>query len=182
MANTKQTAFAKSAWAVLETMGKAQGFSILGLEFEEVEAAEPLEASKDVVKSLDVKILKTQEEEERYVLGIVLEPTLEMNAPDSQGDVYSAEEVRLAALSFMEDYQIMGVQHKEEAAGRIKILESWIQRDDAVIEGQTVVKGTWMLGARIVDDDLWLAVKEGRITGWSIGGVAQRTPLNLASS
>lgn len=147
----------------------------------------PIDRSWGVTKSNDsgariekrVRLVKsaTPDEEERYVLGIVLEPTLEMGEPDSQGDLYSAEEVRKAAYGFMENSQAFKIQHKEDAGDRIKILESWLAREDATIEGQKVVKGTWLLGVRIVDDALWAAVKDGSFTGFSIGGVATRTPL-----
>jgi len=122
-----------------------------------------------------VRLLKSAEE--RYVLGVVLEPTLELNKPDSQGDVYSAEDVRQAAFNFMQKHQTMGIQHEEAAGGKIRILESWIQRDNTTIDGQEIAAGTWLMGVRIVDDELWAAVKSGAFTGFSIGGVAQRTPV-----
>lgn len=125
-----------------------------------------------------VRLLKS--DEERYVLGVVLEPTLELNKPDSQGDVYSAEDVRQAAYNFMQKSQTIGIQHKSTAGDKIKILESWIQRDDTTIDGQKIYAGTWLMGVRIVDDDLWAAVKDGSFTGFSIGGVAQRTPVGAS--
>jgi hypothetical protein len=120
-------------------------------------------------------VFKTQEE--KYVLGIVLEPLKEMGETDSQKDLYSAEEVRKAAYLFMEEFADMGVQHTELANDKLKILESWIQREDAVIEGVKVIKGTWLMGVRVVDDTLWEKVKKGEITGFSIGGIASRTPV-----
>ena len=43
-----------------------------------------------------IPVFKTAED--RFVLGIVLEPTKELNKPDSQNDVYSADEVREGRL------------------------------------------------------------------------------------
>jgi hypothetical protein len=43
--------------------------------------------------------------------------------------------------------------------------------------GRPLPKGTWMLAARFVDDELWNKVKARQITGWSIGGLATRTPI-----
>lgn len=120
-------------------------------------------------------VIKTQDE--KYALGIVLEPLKEMGQMDSQNDLYSAAEVKKAAYLFMEEFANMGVQHTELANSKIKILESWIQRDDAVIEGTSVTKGTWMMAVRFIDDDLWTKVKKGEITGFSIGGIASRTPV-----
>jgi hypothetical protein len=121
--------------------------------------------------------------EQRLVTGIVLEPTKEMGQPDSQGDLYSAAEVEQAALRFMENYQQLGLQH-QEMVGRdcMRIVESWIQPDDTVIGGQPVVKGTWLMTVRVVDDQLWKDIREGRLTGFSIGGSATRTPVTRSPS
>lgn len=120
-------------------------------------------------------VIKTKEE--KYALGIVLEPLKEMGQVDAQNDLYSAEEVKKAAHLFMEEFANMGVQHTELANSRIRILETWIQRDDAVIEGVTVTKGTWLMAVKFIDDELWEKVKKGEITGFSIGGKASRTPV-----
>ncbi|MCA9610234.1 MAG: DNA adenine methylase, partial [Myxococcales bacterium] len=57
--------------------------------------------------------------DERYVLGVVLEP----ETVDAQGDVYSADEVRKAAHRFMEEYQGLGLQHELRVNDQVKILE-----------------------------------------------------------
>jgi hypothetical protein len=110
--------------------------------------------------------------DERYVLGVVLEPETE----DSQKDIYSAEEIRQAAHKFMEAYGSIGLMHKVALGGRVAILESWIAPCDFDLNGQHVKKGTWMLAIRVKDDDLWDAVKKGELTGFSIGGSAIRRP------
>ena len=37
-------------------------------------------------------------------------------------------------------------------------------------------KGTWLLAVHILADDLWAQVKDGQLTGFSIGGAARRVP------
>jgi DNA adenine methylase len=126
----------------------------------------------------NVRVCKTEQlGEERYVLGVVLEP----DTVDSQGDIYSAETVRQTAYKFMEEYENIGLQHSGLINDKVKILESWIQRDDSNIGGQLVKAGTWMLAVRVLDDELWAAVKDGRITGFSIGGTGKRLPLVTSS-
>jgi len=120
--------------------------------------------------------------EERFVLGIVLEPTLEMGQPDSQNDVYSAAEIEKAAHNWMQRYKQLGVQHKEKADNRIEILESYIQRGDTVVNGQIVKSGTWCMAVRVVDDQLWADVKAGNFTGFSIGGMANRQPVESTTA
>jgi len=117
-----------------------------------------------------VKLFKAEEtaKEERYVLGIVLEP----ETVDAQNDVYSSDEIRKAAHGFMERYGHIGLMHRKLIDGRVKILESYLAPLDFTVAEQPVKKGTWLLAARIVDDELWEAVKRGEFTGWSIGGTA----------
>lgn len=128
-------------------------------------ASEALQHVTRVIKGANPK-------DERYVLGIVLEPETE----DSQKDIYSAEEIRQAAHKFMEQYGSIGLMHKVALGGRVAILESWIAPCDFDLNGQHVKKDTWMLAIRVKDDDLWDAVKKGELTGFSIGGSAIRRP------
>lgn len=117
-----------------------------------------------------VKLFKT--EEERFVLGAVLEP----DTVDSQKDFYTAESIRDAAHSFMEHYQALGKQHSEIVTGKLKILESYLAPSTFEMGEETIKKGTWLLAIRVADDDLWDQVKKGDFTGFSIGGAAYRKP------
>ena len=117
------------------------------------------------------KMIPNEEREERFALGVVLEP----ETVDAQGDIYSAGEIRKAAHEYMAAHQTIGIQHKRKAEG-VKILESYIAPADFEIEGQEVKKGSWLIGARFENDTLWSDVKAGRLTGWSIGGAAVREP------
>lgn len=125
---------------------------------------------KFLPKGRQMAILKT--DEERYVLGIVLEPETE----DSQSDIYSADEVRKAAHDFMANFQNIGLMHRTIINGKAQILESYLAPATFKIDGQSVKKGTWLFGVRVSDDDLWAEVKDGGLTGFSIGGSAVRTP------
>ena len=124
---------------------------------------------------------KSAPEEERYTLGIVLEPTKELRKPDAQEDIYSAAEVRKAAFDYMLNSQLHKIQHTcfkgKEFTDAVKIVESYLAPVDMTIGGRFVAKGTWLMGLKYLDDDVWKAVKEGRITGYSIGGWAVRTPV-----
>jgi len=114
--------------------------------------------------------------DERFVLGVVLEPEV----VDAQGDIYSAEEIRSAAHKFMEDFQGLGLQHRDRVNGDVKILESYLAPDDLVIGGTAMKKGTWLFGVRVLSDELWGMVKDGELTGFSIGGSARRTAEDAA--
>lgn len=126
------------------------------------------------------KLIRKQEEdedeEERFVYGVVLEP----DGVDAQDDTIDAGEIRVAAHKFMEDFQNLGLQHMRFINGKAKILESFIAPEDFRIGGELVKKGTWVFGVRVLDDSIWKAIKEGLITGFSIGGSAIREAVDAA--
>ena len=125
------------------------------------------------------KALVVKAEDERVVIGVVLEPTKEMGQPDTQRDVYSAAEVQKSAYNYMEHHQNVGLQHQADISDKVHVILNWVTLEDTTINGQPVTKGTWLMGVRVNDDALWADVKAGKITGFSIGGVATRTPTSV---
>jgi DNA adenine methylase len=112
-------------------------------------------------------------EEERYTLGVVLEP----DVVDAQNERYSKEEVRRACHRFAEFYLNAGLMHRELANGRIVILENYLAPCDFVAEnGEAVKEGTWLQGRGYRDHEIWQKIKNGELTGLSIGGSAIRKP------
>ena len=145
-----------------------------------------LQRDLDKVLKRDIQILKRDEEdeEERYVLGVVLEPNDGTGEtpldPDSQADIYSEEDVRAAAHGWMEHHRNLGLQHQAFITGAAKVLESYLAPVDFDVQTaggvEHVRKGTWLLAVRVVNDDLWHRVKTRELTGFSIGGSAVREP------
>lgn len=126
-------------------------------------------------RALPMVIMKRQDgaDEERTVFGVVLVP----ETVDSQGDIYSEEEIRKTMYRFMERYQRFGLQHRTIRPD-ILPLECYQAPMDIPEEvfGQPIKKGTWLLRVRIQSDAIWRDVKSGKITGFSIGGSAIRRP------
>ncbi len=129
------------------------------------------------VVDLAQPIIKRGSEEERFTLGVVLEP----DVVDAQNDRYSKEEVRRACHRFAEFYLNAGLMHRELANGRIVILENYLAPCDFVAEnGEQVKEGTWLQGRGYRDDEIWQKIKNGDLTGLSIGGSAIRKPIENA--
>jgi site-specific DNA-adenine methylase len=133
------------------------------------------------------------DEAERFVLCVVLEPNDGSKGapldPDAHKDIYSAEEIYRAAHWYMERYQRHKLQHGRGdlyrgrflPKSKIQILESTIVRwpgtmTDPQGKQQKIRKGTWLLGLKIHDDQIWQKILRGEITGLSIGGTAVRAP------
>lgn len=123
------------------------------------------------------------QQEERFILSMVLEPTEGEGVdfkPDTQDDVYTAEEIRKGCHYWMENGGAIDLMHSWEAMGKndVRILEVYIAPVDFDNGGEKVLKGSWMLALRIVNDALWQAIKEKKLGAYSIGGVAERAPVN----
>lgn len=143
----------------------SEGWPLEDWNPDELEEVDAFAKSVALIKGIDP-------DDERYVLGIVLEP----EAVDAQGDIYSAEEIRRAAHRFMEEFGGLGLMHRLRVNGQVKVLESYLAPADFTIGDIKVRKGTWLLAVRILSDELWEQVKDGLLTGFSIGGSARRQP------
>jgi DNA adenine methylase len=129
--------------------------------------------SKRAITGHELQLIKAGSPDERFVLGVVLEPEV----TDAQGDIYSAEEVRTAAHRFLSDAPaVWFMHHTPLERASVRILESYIAPTDIEFPGGLVRKGTWLLALRILDDSLWGAVKRGELTGLSIRGSAIGAP------
>jgi len=135
------------------------------------------EEEGDDLSKFDVRVLKAETEEERTVLGVVLEP----ETVDAQNDIYSEDEIRKTAYRFMERYQQFGLMHKEIVPSVLP-LESYLAPVDFELNGQKVKKGTWLVRVRVLDDGIWKRVQSGELTGFSIGGSAIRRPDTVRSA
>jgi rubrerythrin len=127
------------------------------------------EAEKRCSKSITVPIIKSKGDQQ-IVYGVVSEP----DTIDLQGDRLSKEEIEKACHRFMLTSQKIGKEH--EGPAKADIIESYIAPMDFTCGGQTVRKGSWVMAVKIHDPDLWAAVKNGDITGFSIAGTGDRTP------
>lgn len=139
-------------------------------------------------KSAQTRIIKDgeTEKEERFVLSMVLEPNDGQDGapmkPDTQNDVYSKTDVRAACHVWMEYYGALDLMHNWRSLGKenVRVLECYIAPCAFKSGDDDVVEGSWMLGIRVVNDDLWEAIKTGEIGAFSIGGEANRVPLAAA--
>ncbi|MGL6023699.1 MAG: phage major capsid protein [Cetobacterium sp.] len=125
--------------------------------------------SDNEVIELNTFILK-QDEEKRLVTSVVYEPDVK----DTQGDYMTSEDVEKMAHEFMSKYgQGVDLQHDEKII-KADVVESWITKTETIIGGQKVSKGAWVATVKVNDDEVWEAIKKGRITGFSMGGSATK--------
>lgn len=118
----------------------------------------------------------------RFALFPVLEP-LDPNKgeADTQGDFYSEETIREGMWWYMAHHQNTMLLHIRQGGtivnDRVVLVENYQTKNDEMIEGSFVKKGTWLVGYHIVDDDIWQMLIKGEIQAVSIEGLAERVPV-----
>lgn len=146
-----------------------------------------LKVSKDgaVHKEQIVNIEKV-DEQNRIVYGVVLDPYI----VDSQDDNMTPSDVEKTAHRYMEQYRKIGLLHEEETEcvpvqsfivpypSREDYAAAMADKPHAILmmpfgDGE-IPSGSWVLGTKINDDEIWKQVQSGELGAYSIGGYSKR--------
>lgn len=105
---------------------------------------------------------------------------------DSQDDVMDSNVLMKGFIPFMADSQVGGLMHLKDEAGEPigigKVVFAWpFVPDVKKAMGIDIPEEGVMIAVRVDDDDVWKAVKEGKLQAFSIGGRAIRTPIEEAA-
>jgi len=113
--------------------------------------------------------IKKVDQEEQVVFGEVYAPSF----PDSQGDFMSSEEIKKMAYNFLRKGvpSNIDVNHTQQPSGSY-VVESFIAREG----DPTFIPGSWVLGVKVPDPQVWRMVKSGELNGFSLDGIGVRTP------
>ena len=114
-----------------------------------------------------VQITKAVNEELKQATFLVLTP----DEVDLQGDTYSADEVRKACHNFNQHCMTANLLHLVET-DTFDIVESYISPVDMILNDVVIKAGSWMSVLQIYSDEIWSEIKDGNLTGVSIGATA----------
>ena len=108
--------------------------------------------------------------------GVVLEPRTADN-PDTQGDFYTADDVRAACWAFGDAVAkaegFSDLMH--DGTSRIGWpRESWIAPEDFTLGDQVVKAGSWVIGMHYPDPEIWAGVVKGDYGAFSVWGAGKR--------
>ena len=53
------------------------------------------------------------------------------------------------------------------------VVETYVAPSDMEVEGQPVIKGTWLMTVEVENADVWNKVQKGEVTGFSMGGIGK---------
>lgn len=121
---------------------------------------------------------------EGLVYGIVYEPMQK----DTHDDWSTAEEIQKMCHGFLPNAiaangEWTDKNHSEKIDKRaVDVVESYIAPCDFTLaSGEKVVKGSWVLVAKVNSANLKKAIETGEVTGFSLEGVGKRLPMDMPS-
>jgi hypothetical protein len=120
---------------------------------------------------------KIQNEEKRMLYGVALRADFDIYRCYGEEEFYinfSKDAVRRLMTKFMKNHaqNNFTTDHMDFAQG-LTVVESWIvenvENDKANALGlENFSEGSWIIGVKVDDDELWQSVKEGRWSGFSV--------------
>jgi len=127
----------------------------------------------------DTVKLQSVDKERRMVYGAALIPGKPIYRVRPNGEEYyirfSKEVIERTAHDFYErnNHHNATLEHDSEVEGVVYV-ESWIKESDndkSVALGIDAPVGTWFVGGKVKNDDLWGKIKLGEVKGFSIEGI-----------
>lgn len=117
-----------------------------------------------------------ESEERHMVYGAALIPDKDIYRNNGEQEFYisfTKESIEKMSQDFMKNYRQNEVTlDHDEMANDITITESWLvedpYKDKANALGINVPKGTWMIGMKVNQIDVWDRVKSGELKGFSV--------------
>ena len=156
----------------LNIIGDEDGINIISLvEFPAVEQ-NFIQLSKQYPMHLSLN------EEKRELLGVALIPDFPIYRADKNGEYYitfTAEAIRKAAIDFYKKLNVnmADVEHTHNMEDGITYFQSMIvDKDNGICPTafKDLPNGTWIVGCKVDNNEVWDAVKSGAIKGFSIDG------------
>lgn len=150
--------------------GDEDGVNVISLvEFPAVER-NFIQLSKEVKLSLN--------DEKKELLGVALIPDMPIYRRDKQGEyyiVFSAESIRKIAIDFYRKLNVnmADVEHNHNIENGITYFQSMIiDKEQGICPKafKDLPNGTWIVGCKIDNINVWDAVKNGTVKGFSIDG------------
>ncbi len=138
-------------------------FETLIAEVPDFEMAGLLNALPPLPEEVRSILVSKADNEMRIVWGEVYVP----NIPDTQDEFMTAIEIEKMAYRFMMDGLTVGAidaNHDKKPRTNCYVVESFIARKG----DPDFIEGAWVCAAKILDDELWEAVKSGELNGFSM--------------
>ena len=121
------------------------------------------------------------DKEKKMLYGAVMIPNKQIIRVNEAGEtfyvVFKQPTINKMVEKFMSEGRTreFNLGHDPNSPAGVSVVESWIIEDEANDKSNAIglsdlPKGTWVIGAKVLDKDLWGQIKEGAFTGFSLEG------------
>lgn len=138
-----------------------------------------------------VKFAKV-DEEQRILMGLVLQPDQLIYRVDENGDefemFFSAETIKDFSQNFFQSgFQLNSKLEHDETIENVTFVESWLvadpKKDKSAAYGLSYPVGSWIVSMKVDNDDIWNNyIKTGELKGFSIDGMVELEEVNFKSN
>ena len=142
-----------------------------------------------IALSKDAKIeLKTLDEEQRIIIGLVLEPNKKVyrNQGGEEFEIFFSEDTvkDLSHNFFKQGYQTNSSLEHGDSIDGASFVESWIvldsKNDKSNALGFDYPKGSWVATMKVDSDEVWESyIKDGKVKGFSIDAFVELQEVKL---
>lgn len=110
---------------------------------------------------------------------IVMAELLIPDTPNVYGDITTPEAIREFAYQFAIQGYGLDVNHDQNnvMGAQLVVVESFIARPG----DPDFIEGSWVIGMKILDRQLWNDVLDGKLNGFSYEAMVQMTPVNITN-
>lgn len=130
------------------------------------------EAQKRVRRAKCAPIVR-KDADRQIVYGVVYAP----GEVDSHGDMMFPDGVEQMAHAFMRVIADKGMNVLDQQHDNVPVdaypVESWVETE----EGRPWPVGSWLMGVKINDTELWGRIKKGEINGFSFEAMVRKLPM-----
>lgn len=121
-------------------------------------------------------VVRKDREWEQIAFAEVLVP----NTPNTYGDVYTPESIVEFAYEFARQGYGLDVDHDNQdvSGSGYYVVESFIAREG----DPDFIPGSWVVGIKVVDPDLWQRILNGEINGFSYEAIVEMIPVDIDGS
>lgn len=150
--------------------------------------SEPAHGKYALKFNKDIELRRLQfNDEKRIVTGVVLaanQPIYRRFGDHECYVVFTEKAIRNIALKYFKEnkHNLIDIEHDSNIREEdVVMIESWFVDEHKTysVDGQFVDKGSWIASYKVLNDEVWQLLKEGKLKGFSVDILATLNEFNL---
>lgn len=129
-------------------------------------------AAGGVVPTHKATAIVRKDVDKQIVYGVVYAP----GEVDAHGDIMSSEAIEMMAHKFMQLMVAKGAAVIDQQHDNVPLAAYPVESYIETVEGLDWPVGSWVLGVKIEDNEIWSRIKKGELNGYSFEAMVSKMP------